>query len=41
LDRQFNLLIKVFGGDGVKGTIRNIKFGVHIHKKHQIHKTAS
>ena len=33
MHRQFNPLIQAAGGDGEKGTICNIKFGVKFHKK--------
>jgi hypothetical protein len=33
MDRHFNLLIKAVAGDGEKKKIRNIKFGLHFHKK--------
>jgi len=33
LDSKSKVLIKAVGGDGVNGTVRNIKFGEKIHRK--------
>jgi len=38
MDSKSNVLIKAVGGDGVNGTVRNIKFGKKIHRKCKIHK---
>jgi hypothetical protein len=37
---SLSLLIKEVGGDGVKGTIRNINFGGKIRRKNKFHETA-